>query len=179
MERLVGKQAPDFELYAVLANKTFGKIALQDYLDDGKWTILFFYPMDFTLVCPTELTAVSDRYDEFEELDACVLGISTDTVYTHLAWINTDRLHNGVGPLRFPLAADKNMQVSRSYGVLIEEEGIALRGLVIINPEREVQYQTVFHNNIGRDVDEILRVLQALQSGGLCPANWRPGQATF
>ena len=127
----------------------------------------------------TEITAMSDRYDEFEDLDAEVIGVSTDTIHTHLAWINTDRTQNGLGDLVYPLAADTNHQVSKDYGVLIEEEGIALRGLFIINPEGELQYQTVFHNNIGRDVDETLRVLQALQTGGLCPANWRPGQATL
>ena len=112
-------------------------------------------------------------------LDAEIIGVSTDTIHTHLAWINTDRKDGGLEQLKYPLAADTNHAVSRNYGVLIEEEGIALRGLFIINPEGELQYQTVFHNNIGRDVDESLRVLQALQTGGLCPANWRPGQKTL
>lgn len=178
-ERMVGKQAPSFEMDAVLADKTFGKVSLAKNIAEEKWTVLFFYPMDFTFVCPTEITAMSDRYDEFEDLDAEVIGVSTDTIHTHLAWINTDRTHNGLRDLVYPLAADTNHQVSKDYGVLIEEEGIALRGLFIINPEGELQYQTVFHNNIGRDVDETLRVLQALQTGGLCPANWRPGQATL
>ena len=178
-ERMVGKQAPSFEMDAVLADKTFGKVSLAKNITEEKWTVLFFYPMDFTFVCPTEITAMSDRYDEFEDLDAEVIGVSTDTIHTHLAWINTDRTQNGLGDLAYPLAADTNHQVSKDYGVLIEEEGIALRGLFIINPEGELQYQTVFHNNIGRDVDETLRVLQALQTGGLCPANWRPGQATL
>ena len=179
IERMVGKQAPSFEMDAVLADKTFGKVSLAKNIAEEKWTVLFFYPMDFTFVCPTEITAMSDRYDEFEDLDAVVIGVSTDTIHTHLAWINTDRTQNGLGDLVYPLAADTNHQVSKDYGVLIEEEGIALRGLFIINPEGELQYQTVFHNNIGRDVDETLRVLQALQTGGLCPANWRPGQATL
>ncbi|WP_153731951.1 peroxiredoxin [Sporosarcina obsidiansis] len=178
-ERMVGKQAPDFTMEAVLADKSFGKVSLQDNIKNDKWTVLFFYPMDFTFVCPTEITAMSDRYDEFEDLDAEVIGVSTDTIHTHLAWINTDRKDNGLEQLKYPLAADTNHTVSRDYGVLIEEEGIALRGLYIINPEGELQYQTVFHNNIGRDVDETLRVLQALQTGGLCPANWRPGQETL
>ncbi len=178
-ERMVGKQAPRFTMDAVLADKSFGKVSLEENMKQDKWTVLFFYPMDFTFVCPTEITAMSDRYDEFEDLDAEIIGVSTDTIHTHLAWINTDRQENGLGELQYPLAADTNHSVSRDYGVLIEEEGIALRGLFIINPEGEMQYQTVFHNNIGRDVDESLRVLQALQTGGLCPANWRPGQKTL
>lgn len=178
-ERMVGKLAPEFTMEAVLADKSFGKVSLQDIMKEDKWTVLFFYPMDFTFVCPTEITAMSDRYDEFEDLDAEVIGVSTDTIHTHLAWINTARQDNGLGDLAFPLAADTNHQVARDYGVLIEEEGIALRGLFIINPEGELQYQVVNHNNIGRDVDETLRVLQALQTGGLCPANWRPGQETL
>lgn len=178
-ERMVGKQAPVFTMDAVLPDKSFGKVSLEEIRKQDKWTVLFFYPMDFTFVCPTEITAMSDRYDEFEDLDAEVIGVSTDTIHTHLAWINTERTKNGLGELKYPLAADTNHQVSKEYGVFIEEEGIALRGLFIINPEGELQYQTVFHNNIGRDVDETLRVLQALQTGGLCPANWRPGQATL
>jgi peroxiredoxin 2/4 len=178
-ERMVGKQAPRFTMEAVLADKSFGKVSLEENMNQDKWTVLFFYPMDFTFVCPTEITAMSDRFDEFEDLDAQIIGVSTDTIHTHLAWINTARQDNGLGELKYPLAADTNHTVSRDYGVLIEEEGIALRGLFIINPEGEMQYQTVFHNNIGRDVDETLRVLQALQTGGLCPANWRPGQKTL
>lgn len=178
-ERMVGKQAPRFTMDAVLADKSFGKVSLEENMKQDKWTVLFFYPMDFTFVCPTEITAMSDRFDEFEDLDTEIVAVSTDTIHTHLAWINTAREDNGLGELNYPLAADTNHMISREYGVLIEEEGIALRGLFIINPEGEMQYQTVFHNNIGRDVDETLRVLQALQTGGLCPANWRPGQKTL
>lgn len=178
-ERMVGKQAPDFTMEAVMADKSFGKVSLKENMENDKWTVLFFYPMDFTFVCPTEITSMSDRYDEFEDLDAAVIGVSTDTIHTHLAWINTDRKDNGLEQLKYPLAADTNHSVTRDYGILIEEEGIALRGIYIINPEGELQYQAVFHNNIGRDVDETLRVLQALQTGGLCPANWRPGEKTL
>lgn len=178
-ERMVGKQAPRFEMDAVMASKEFGKVSLEDNMQNEKWTVLFFYPMDFTFVCPTEITALSDRYDEFEDLDAEVIGVSTDTIHTHLAWIKTDRKDNGLGDLKYPLAADTNHMVSRDYGVLIEEEGVALRGLFIISPDGELMYSVVNHNNIGRDVDETLRVLQALQTGGLCPANWKPGQATL
>jgi peroxiredoxin 2/4 len=178
-ERMVGKQAPRFDMEAVMPNKETKKVSLEENMKNGKWTVLFFYPMDFTFVCPTEITALSDRFGEFEDLDAEVIGVSTDTVHTHLAWINTNREDNGLGVLNYPLAADTNHKVSRDYGVLIEEEGVALRGLFIINPEGELMYQVVFHNNIGRDADETLRVLQALQTGGLCPANWKPGQKTL
>ncbi|KHD84220.1 peroxiredoxin [Heyndrickxia ginsengihumi] len=178
-ERLVGKQAPRFEMEAVLPNKEFGKVSLEENMKNNKWTVLFFYPMDFTFVCPTEITAMSDSYADFEKLDAEVIGVSTDTIHTHLAWIKTDRKEGGIGELNYPLAADHNHKVSRDYGVLIEEEGVALRGLFIINPDGELMYQVVNHNNIGRSVEETLRVLQALQTGGLCPVNWKPGQATL
>lgn len=178
-ERMVGKQAPRFEMEAVLATQEFGKVNLEDNMKNDKWTVLFFYPMDFTYVCPTEITALSDRYEEFEELDAEVIGVSTDTIHTHLAWIKTNRKDNGLGAIKYSLAADTNHSVSRDYGVLIEEEGIALRGLFIISPGGELQYAVVNHNNIGRDVDETLRVLQALQTGELCPVNWKPGQSTL
>lgn len=179
VERMVAKQAPRFEMEAVMPNSEFGKVSLEETMKQDKWTVLFFYPMDFTFVCPTEITALSDRYEEFEDLDTEVIGVSTDTVHTHLAWINTARDDNGLGKVNYPLAADHNHEVARKYGVLIEEEGVALRGLFIINPEGELQYSVVNHNNIGRDVDETLRVLQALQTGGLCPANWKPGQETL
>jgi peroxiredoxin 2/4 len=178
-ERMVGKQAPRFELEAVLPNGDFGRVSLEENMKNGKWTVLFFYPLDFTFVCPTEITAISDRYDEFEDLDAVVIGVSTDSVYSHKAWMKVPREENGIGEIKYPLAADPTHQVSRDYGVLIEEEGVALRGLFIIDPEGELKYAVVHHNNIGRDVDEVLRVLQALQTGGLCPANWKPGQATL
>ncbi|MYL34817.1 redoxin domain-containing protein [Pontibacillus yanchengensis] len=178
-ERMVAKQAPRFEMEAVMPNKEFQKVSLEENMKNDKWTVLFFYPMDFTFVCPTEITAISDRYDEFEDLDAVVVGASTDTVHTHLAWINTSRDDNGLGDVSYPLAADTNHQVSKDYGVLIEEEGIALRGLFIISPEGELKHATVNPDEVGRDVDETLRVLQALQTGGLCPANWKPGQDTL
>ncbi|KGX88803.1 peroxiredoxin [Pontibacillus litoralis] len=178
-ERMVSKQAPRFEMEAVMPNKEFAKVSLEENMKNDKWTVLFFYPMDFTFVCPTEITAISDRYDEFEDLDAVVIGASTDTVHTHLAWINTDRDENGLGDLTYPLAADTNHQVSKDYGVLVEEEGIALRGLFIISPEGELKHATINPDEVGRNVDETLRVLQALQTGSLCPANWKPGQDTL
>lgn len=173
-QRLVGLQAPDFTMEVALGNgEDFGKVSLSDYED--KWLVLFFYPLDFTFVCPTEITALSDRQNEFKELDCEILGVSTDSKFSHRAWMNTAREENGLGKLNYPLGADTTHKVSQDYGVLIEEEGIALRGLFIIDPNGVVRYQVVTDDNVGRSVDETLRVLQALQSGGLCPANWKPG----
>ncbi len=177
-DRLVGKKAPDFTMETALGNgKDFGKASLSDY--KGKWLVLFFYPLDFTFVCPTEITALSEAADQFSKLNTEIIGVSTDSIHSHRAWINTSRDDNGLGQLNFPLGADLTHQVARDYGVLIEEEGIALRGLFIIDPEGELKYQVVNHNDIGRSVEETLRVLQALQSGGLCPMNWKPGQANL
>ncbi|MCC2684230.1 MAG: thioredoxin peroxidase [Paenibacillaceae bacterium] len=173
-ERLVGRPAPDFTMETANGDgKDFGKVSLSDY--KGKWLVLFFYPLDFTFVCPTEITALSQAANEFKRLETEVLGVSIDSVHTHRAWINTPVEHNGLGKLNFPLAADLTKSVARDYGVLIEEEGVALRGLFIIDPHGELKYQVVNHNDVGRSVDETLRVLQALQSGGLCPMNWKPG----
>ncbi|GAA3402777.1 peroxiredoxin [Paenibacillus hodogayensis] len=177
-ERLVGKKAPYFEMETALGNgEEFGKVSLNDY--KGKWLVLFFYPLDFTFVCPTEIIAMSDAYEQFQDLDAEILGASTDSKHSHRAWINTPRDSNGLGRLNYPLAADYTKSVARDYGILIEEEGVALRGLFIIDPEGELKYQVVNHLDVGRSVEETIRVLQALQSGGLCPANWKPGQKTL
>ena len=177
-ERLVGKLAPDFDMASVSGDgKEFGRVKLSDYR--GKWLVFFFYPLDFTFVCPTEITALSDAYEEFKALDTEVLGVSVDSEHSHKAWINTPKDSNGLGQLNFPLASDITKSVARDYGVLIEEEGVALRGLFIIDPEGELKYQVVNHNDVGRSVEETLRVLQALQSGGLCAMNWKPGDKTL
>lgn len=171
----VGKPAPDFRMKTTADLKSLKSEAkLSDY--KGKWLVLFFYPLDFTFVCPTEITALSDRADDFRNLGADILGVSTDSVHSHRAWIKTSRDANGLGELAFPLAGDTTLAVSRDYGVLIEEEGIALRGLFIIDPEGILRYAVVHDLNVGRSVDETLRVLEALQAGGLCPADWKPGQ---
>jgi len=149
-------------------------VRLSDY--KGKFLIVFFYPLDFTFVCPTEIKAFNDRYDEFKKAGAEIIAISTDSVYSHRAWINTPEDKNGLGSLKFPLASDITKDVSRDFGVLIEEKGIALRGLFIIDPEGNLQYQVVHALNIGRSVDETLRVLEAIKTGGLCGADWKPGQ---
>lgn len=176
--RLVGKKAPDFKM---VTTKDLDNLNQEVTLDSykGKWLVLFFYPLDFTFVCPTEITAFNARYEEFVDQGADILGVSIDSIHTHRAWIRTPREHNGLGELKFPLASDITKEVARNYEVLIEEEGVALRGLFIIDPEGKVRYQVVHDNNIGRNVDETLRVLEALQSGGLCAANWKPGQANL
>jgi peroxiredoxin (alkyl hydroperoxide reductase subunit C) len=170
----VGKPAPDFNLPSTKDLETLEEnVRLSDY--KGKWLVLFFYPMDFTFVCPTEVTAFNDRLDEFTDLGVEVLGVSTDSKYTHKTWIETPADKNGLGGLKFPLGADQTLKVSRDYGVLVEEEGVALRGLFIIDPNGILQYEVVHNMNVGRSVDETLRVIQALQTGGRCSANWRPG----
>lgn len=169
MTRLVGKQAPEFNFNAVTGDgKDFVKVHLDDY--KGKWLVLFFYPLDFTFVCPTEITGYSKHIEKFKALGAEVLGVSVDSEHSHKAWINGD-----LGPINFPLASDMTKKVSDDYGILIEEEGIALRGLFIINPDGILQYSVVHDLNVGRSVDETLRVLQALQTGGLCPMDWEEG----
>ena len=174
----VGEPAPDFAMKTTEDLEGLTSTAsLSDYA--GKWLVLFFYPLDFTFVCPTEILGLSDAYDEFKKLGADVLGVSTDSVYSHRAWINTPRDQNGIAGVRFPLAADITKAVSRTYGVLVEDQGIALRGLFIIDPEGVLQYSVINCLNVGRSVDETLRVLQALQTGGLCPVNWKPGQKTL
>jgi peroxiredoxin (alkyl hydroperoxide reductase subunit C) len=174
----VGRPAPDFEMPSTKnIEKLNEPVKLSDYR--GKWLVLLFYPLDFTFVCPTELIAFSDRYDDFQQVGADVLGVSTDSVYSHRAWLQTPRDKNGVQGLRFPLASDITKSVSRDYGVLVEDKGVALRGLFVIDPEGILRYKVVHDLNIGRSVEETLRVIRALQTGGLCPAEWRPGQETL
>lgn len=174
----VGKPAPDFEIPSTKnIEKLNEPVKLSDYR--GKWVVLLFYPLDFTFVCPTELTAFSDRYDDFAGIDAEIIGVSTDSAFSHRAWLQTPRDKGGVEGLRFPLGADITKSMSRDYGVLIEDRGIALRGLFVIDPEGVLRYKVVHDLNIGRSAEETLRVIQALQTGGLCQAEWRPGQETI
>jgi len=171
----VGQPAPDFDMASTKNMETLEEnVKLSDY--KGKWLILLFYPLDFTFVCPTELTAFSDRLDELQGVGAEVIGVSTDSVHSHRAWTKLSREQNGVEGLEYPLASDITGEVSRKYGVLIEGEGIALRGLFIVDPEGILRYSVVHDLNNGRSVDETLRVLQGLQTGGLCAADWTPGQ---
>lgn len=176
----VAKPAPNFAapIYDPADPSRFGDIVrLEDY--KGRWLVFFWYPQDFTHVCPTEITAISDRLDEFHDAECDVLGASTDSIYSHRAWVNVPRDQNGIAGIRFPLLSDRTHQIARNYGVLLEEEGIALRGLFIVDPEGILQYAAVYNLNIGRSVDETLRVLMGLQTGGLCPSDWKPGQKTL
>ena len=174
----VGQKAPGFSMSTTENLDTLDHIVtLEDY--QGKWLILFFYPLDFTFVCPTEIKGFNSRIDELNTLGAKVLGVSTDSVYSHRAWIKASKSEGGLGDLGYPLASDITKQVAQSYGVLIEEQGIALRGLFIIDPEGIVRYQVVSDLNVGRSVDEIIRVLRALQTGGLCPIDWQAGEKTL
>ncbi|MBI4386204.1 MAG: peroxiredoxin [Elusimicrobia bacterium] len=176
---LVQKRAPSFKTTAVV-NKRFQEIQLEDY--KGKWVILFFYPLDFTFVCPTEITAFSDHIQDFKKLGCEVLGCSIDSQYTHLAWINTPRKEGGLGDIQFPLLADVTKKIASDYGVLTEA-GIALRGLFLVNPQGTVVYGVVHDFGVGRNVDEALRVLKAFQhvekTGEVCPANWQTGGKTI
>jgi peroxiredoxin 2/4 len=175
---MVGQPAPDFEMASTKNIEKLNEgVKLSDYC--GKWVVLVFYPLDFTFVCPTELTAFSDRYQDFQGIGAEVLGISTDSVYSHRAWLKTPRDKGGVEGLKYPLAADATKQVARDYGVLIESKGIALRGLFVIDPEGVLRYKVIHDLNVGRSPEETLRVIQALQTGGLCQAEWKPGQKTL
>lgn len=177
---LVDKKAPDFTADAVI-NKEFKKVSLSDYAGK-KWVILFFYPLDFTFVCPTEITSFSDAYEDFKNRNTEILGVSTDSIYTHLAWINTPRNEGGLGDLNYPLISDFTKKISESYDVLLPE-GMTLRATFIIDPEGIIQFQLVHSNNIGRNIAEILRNLDALQyirkHGVVCPANWTPGKDTM
>ena len=181
MRSLVGQPAPDFAAPAAAPHEAVSApprvVSLADYW--GRWLVFFWYPLDFTFVCPTEITALSDRLDEFADLDAAVLGASTDSVHSHRAWMRTPRAENGIAGVRFPLLADKSGRVARAYGVLLEDEGIALRGLFVIDPEGVVQYAVAHNLNTGRSVDETLRVLAAIQTGELCGSDWEPGQETL
>jgi alkyl hydroperoxide reductase subunit AhpC len=167
----VGKLAPHFEIEAVSPNGEFITVSLDDYR--GKWLALFFYPLDFTFVCPTEITGFSKRSDEFKKLGAEVLGGSTDSVHSHKAWFKD------LGQLAYPLFSDLTRSMSRDYGVLLEEKGIALRGMFIIDPDGILRYALYHDLGIGRSVSETLRVLEALQTGELCPVEWTHGGKTL
>ncbi len=168
----VSQPAPDFSTAAV-ENDKFVEVKLSDYR--GRWVVLFFWPLDFTFICPTEIKAFSHAVDRFAELGAQVLGCSTDSKFSHLAWTETESL----GKVDFPMISDFTKDIARDYGVLLEDVGAALRGLFIIDPEGILQYQVVHSLNIGRNVDEVIRVLKALQTGELCPVNWDEGDQTL
>lgn len=170
MKSLLDKKAPDFKMPTASGDgKDLGEVTLDDY--KGGWLVMFFYPADFTFVWPTEITGFSKQFEKFDAENAKLLGVSTDSEHSHKAWINGE-----LGKLKFPLASDRTMTVSRDYGVLVEEDGVALRGLFIIDPEGSVRYSVVHGMNVGRSVDETLRVLKALKTEGLCPIDWGEGE---
>jgi alkyl hydroperoxide reductase subunit AhpC len=175
----VQKEAPGFTATAVV-NEEFKSISLSDY--KGKYVVLFFYPLDFTFVCPTEIIAFSDRIADFHKRGAEVLGVSVDSQFSHLAWIQTARSKGGLGHMGYPLVADLTKKISADYGVLLEG-GVALRGLFLIDKTGIVRHITINDLPLGRSVDEALRVLDALTHfethGEVCPADWKPGGLTI
>lgn len=174
------KPAPEFKGQAVVDGE-FKDISLSNY--KGKYLVLFFYPLDFTFVCPTEIIAFSDRVEEFRAINCEVVACSTDSVFSHLAWTNTPRKQGGLGNMKIPLLADKTMEISRAYGVLKEDDGISFRGLFIIDDKGNLRQITMNDLPVGRSVDETLRLVQAFQftdkHGEVCPAGWKPGADTI
>ena len=175
---LVTKPAPDFTATAVMPDNSFEEsFKLSSYR--GKYVVLFFYPLDFTFVCPSEIIAFDAALEKFHEKNAEVIGVSVDSHFTHLAWKNTARDHGGIGQIRYPLVADLNKQIAADFGVLLDA-GIALRGLFLIDKIGVVRHALINDLPLGRNVDEALRMLDALQfveeNGEVCPANWREGQ---
>lgn len=173
----IGTKAPDFELETV---SSFSSLPIKTRLEDfkGKWLILFFYPYDFSIVCPTEIRGMNRSLSEFEAKNTEVLAVSTDSIYTHRAWIkSTDK--NGVGEIDLQLASDFSKEVSKAYDVLNEDTTAANRATFIIDPEGIIQYSVMTNGNVGRSAAETLRVLEALQSGGMCPMDWKVGEETM
>lgn len=180
MSVLVTKEAPDFTAEAVMPDGSFKTLKLSDYR--GKYVVLFFYPLDFTFVCPTEIIAFSEAIDQFEKLDTQVLGVSVDSHFSHLAWRNTPRSEGGIGAIKYPLVADLNKQIASDYDVKLDD-GVALRGLFLIDKEGQVRHQVVNDLPLGRNVSEAVRMVEALQyfeaNGEVCPANWQEGARTI
>jgi len=182
MGLLVGQKAPYFKDKAVIGgdssklnpDNAFKVISLDDY--KGKWVVLFFYPLDFTFVCPTEIEDFGFNYGKFKELNCEVIACSTDSHYSHLAWRQN---HAGLNNLPYPMLADFTRKIARDYEILKEETGYALRGLYIINPDGILQYSVIHPEDVGRNSEEVLRVLQGIQTGKKTPCNWQPGQKTL
>lgn len=177
----VGQPAPDFTATAVF-DQEFQTIQLSSYR--GKYVVLFFYPLDFTFVCPTEIISFSDRHEDFKSKNTEVLAVSVDSEYSHLAWTQTDRKKGGVGDLNYPLVSDIKKEISTAFNVLDPEAGVALRGLFIIDRDGIIQHSTINNLAFGRNVEETLRTLQAIQHvqahpDEVCPAGWQPGDKTM
>lgn len=167
----VYEKAPEFSTQGYYEGR-IQNFALKDYL--GKWVVLFFYPLDFTFVCPTELRQFSEKYEQFRRLNTQVMSVSVDSPYSHEAWSR-----GNLGQQRYPMVSDLNHSISRAYGAYLEERGIALRATYIINPDGIVHWASYNPLDVGRSADEVLRVLTALQTGELCEAGWKPGQETL
>jgi peroxiredoxin (alkyl hydroperoxide reductase subunit C) len=174
---LVTKQAPDFAAQAVMPDGSFAELKLSSYR--GKYVVLFFYPLDFTFVCPSEIIAFDKALPKFKQKNTQVIGVSVDSHFTHWAWRNTPRDQGGIGPIQYPLVSDLTKSISRDYSVLLEG-GVALRGLFLIDKEGIIRHAVINDLPLGRSVDEALRVLDALQftekHGEVCPANWHAGE---
>jgi len=182
MSVLVGKKAPEFTAAAVVnGNQIVEEFKLADY--QGKYVVLFFYPLDFTFVCPTELHAFQDRLEEFEKRGVQVIGVSIDSQFSHFAWLNTQKKMGGIEGVKYPLVADLNKHISEDYDVLVEDAGIAYRGLFLIDKEGVVRHQVINDLPLGRNVDEAIRMVDALQffeeNGEVCPANWSQGDKSM
>jgi peroxiredoxin (alkyl hydroperoxide reductase subunit C) len=177
MSTLVTKEAPNFKAQAVLPDNSFADLELSSFR--GKYVVLYFYPLDFTFVCPSEIIAFDKALEKFKERNAEVIGVSVDSHFTHHAWKNTPVEKGGIGGIRYPLVSDLNKNISRDYGVLFNDS-ISLRGLFLIDKEGVVRHALVNDLPLGRNVEEALRVLDALQftekHGEVCPANWRKGE---
>lgn len=180
MSVLVGKEAPDFTAPAVMPNNEIeAKFNLKSHLK-GKTGVLFFYPLDFTFVCPSEIIAFNNKLNEFKTRNVEVIGVSVDSHFTHLAWKNTPVNNGGIGQVQYPLVADLTKSIARDYDVLIEDAGIALRGTFLIDKEGIVRNQVVNDLPLGRSIEEALRMVDALhfheENGEVCPAGWNRGQ---
>jgi len=177
MCNLVTKEAPDFTAQAVMADNSMQELSLSSFR--GKHVILFFYPLDFTFVCPSEILAFNKKLSEFKKRNCEIIGVSVDSQFTHFAWKNTQVNDGGIGNIQFPLVADLDKSISQNYGVLLQD-GVALRGLFLIDKEGIVRHETINDLPLGRNVDEAIRMLDALQFvekyGEVCPANWKPGE---
>lgn len=178
MAVLVGKEAPDFTAEAVVNGKDFKEVTLSDF-KGKKYVALFFYPLDFTFVCPTELHAFQDKLAEFESLNTEVIGVSVDSKFSHHAWLNTPKAQGGIEGVKYAVVSDLNKTIARDYDVLFEDAGVAFRGFFLIDKEGTVQHQVVNNLPLGRSVDEAIRMVKALQffekNGEVCPANWNEG----
>lgn len=178
MENLIGHKIENVKAPYYL-DKAFGEVTTSDL--EGKWSVFFFYPGDFTFVCPTELEDLANYYEKFKKLNCEIYSVSTDSEFTHKAWHDTSE---AVGKVNYPMVADRNLQLSKEFGVLMEEEGQALRGTFIINPRREIVAYEIHSPGIGRSAKELLRKVEASQfvhehGDKVCPANWEPGDETL